>query len=170
MKRLRDGLSYANVMATMAVFIALGGGAYAAAVKTNSVTSKSVKNNTLKGKDVKDNKLTGTDVDESTLKLTCPAGTLMAAGTCIETAPRANLPFEAAMNACAAAGRKLPTPSEHRTFAQLPTVTIVGAEHTGVYDTDGGTTHALGQETGLSVSTDASFPRPFRCATGPGVE
>ena len=30
MTRIRSGLSYANVMATIAVFLALGGGAYAA--------------------------------------------------------------------------------------------------------------------------------------------
>lgn len=51
-------LTYANVMATVAVFIALGGGAYAAA----TIGSSDVKNNSLTGKDVKNNSLTEKDV------------------------------------------------------------------------------------------------------------
>lgn len=62
--RLRTRLTYANVMATIAVFIALGGGAYAASklpknsvggkqIKKNAVTSKKVKNHTLKFEDTK---------------------------------------------------------------------------------------------------------------------
>ena len=58
MQRLRAHLSYGNVMATIAVFVALGGGAYAAtslprnAVKSfniapNAVTSSKVKNGSL---------------------------------------------------------------------------------------------------------------------------
>ena len=61
-------LSYANVMATVAVFIALGGGAYAAFhLPRNSVKSKHIVNGQVKSKDVKDNGLTGTDVLESSL-------------------------------------------------------------------------------------------------------
>ena len=45
MKRLLNQLSYANVMATIAVFIALGGASYAAIeVPKNSVGSKQLKN------------------------------------------------------------------------------------------------------------------------------
>lgn len=69
---MRANLSYANLVATLALFIALGGGAYAVTAQKNSVTSKSVKNNSLKGADVADDSLTGADVAESTLTL--PAG------------------------------------------------------------------------------------------------
>lgn len=66
---LRRHLTYANVMATIAVFGMLGGGAYAVtAVKKNSVTSKSVKDNSLTGGDVLNNSLTGADVAEGTLQ------------------------------------------------------------------------------------------------------
>jgi hypothetical protein len=47
--RLRRQLSYANVMATIAVFAALGGGAYAAA----KITGRDVMNRSLTGKDIK---------------------------------------------------------------------------------------------------------------------
>ena len=56
--RLRGRLSYANVIATLALFVALGGSAVAAAV----ITGKDIKNSSLTGKDVKNNSLTGKDV------------------------------------------------------------------------------------------------------------
>jgi hypothetical protein len=62
--RLREKLTYANVMATLAVFIALGGSSYAALklpknsvgskqIKRNAVTSTKVKNRTLLSGDFK---------------------------------------------------------------------------------------------------------------------
>jgi hypothetical protein len=48
--KLRQRMTYANVMATVAVFLALGGGAYAA-LKRNSVGSKQIKPNAVKGVD-----------------------------------------------------------------------------------------------------------------------
>lgn len=72
MGKFVGNLSYANVMATVAVFVAVGGGAYAAGLAKNSVGSKQVKDGSLKGIDIKDNSLTGADVDES--KLTLPKG------------------------------------------------------------------------------------------------
>src|SRR3954453_21467150 len=51
-------LSYANVMATLAVFMVLGGGAYAATkLPKNSVTSLQVKDRSLLGKDFKSGQL-----------------------------------------------------------------------------------------------------------------
>jgi hypothetical protein len=55
---LHSRLTYANVMATIAVFIALGGSSYAAL----TVTGKNVKNSSLTGKDLKNNSVTGSDV------------------------------------------------------------------------------------------------------------
>ena len=47
-------LSYSNVMASIAVFVALGGSAFAATkIAKNSVTSASVKNGSLSDKDVR---------------------------------------------------------------------------------------------------------------------
>jgi hypothetical protein len=46
-QRVRGRLSYANVMATLALFVALGGAAYAIDFPKNSVTSKNVVNNSL---------------------------------------------------------------------------------------------------------------------------
>jgi hypothetical protein len=66
--KLRERLTYSNVMATIAVFGVLAGGAYAAStLPKNSVTSRSVENNSLTGKDVKDGALTGKDVKDDGL-------------------------------------------------------------------------------------------------------
>ena len=62
MHRIRNSLSYANVMATVAVFVALGGGAYAAAtLPKNSVGTKQLKNNAVVASKVKNGSLTARD-------------------------------------------------------------------------------------------------------------
>jgi len=55
-------------MATVAVFIALGGGAYAAVtLPKNSIGAKQIKKNAVGSVEVKNNKLTGKDIRESKL-------------------------------------------------------------------------------------------------------
>ncbi len=63
MSRLRHHLTYANVMATLAVFIALGGSSYAAL----KVTGKNVKDRSLTYRDLKRNTLGGSRIKESRL-------------------------------------------------------------------------------------------------------
>jgi len=63
MPRLRSRLSYANVMATAAVFVAFGGTATA----TVLITGKQVKNSSLTGADVKNSSLTGADIKNASL-------------------------------------------------------------------------------------------------------
>jgi hypothetical protein len=75
---LRPRPTYANVTATLALFVALGGGAYAAtALHANSIGSKQLRNNTIvtakiknnavTGSKVLDGSLTGADINASTL-------------------------------------------------------------------------------------------------------
>lgn len=61
----RSVFTYANVMATVAVFIALGGSSYAA-VKLNG---KDIKKNTVAGKALKKNTLGGREINEAKLSL-----------------------------------------------------------------------------------------------------
>jgi hypothetical protein len=67
-------LTYANVVATLALFIALGGTSYAALtitgknVKNGSLTGADVKNGSLTGADVKNNSLTGGDIRNGSLR------------------------------------------------------------------------------------------------------
>lgn len=67
MERLRGSISYANVVATLALIVAMAGGAYAAGLGRDSVKSKNIKDGQVKSQDVRDNGLSGTDLDESTL-------------------------------------------------------------------------------------------------------
>lgn len=62
-------LSYANVVASLSLFLVLGGGAaYAAShLAKNSVGTKQLKANSVTGAKVRDGSLTGVDVDASTL-------------------------------------------------------------------------------------------------------
>ena len=63
---MRQHLSYANVMATVAVFIALGGSSYAAI----KVTGKNVQDGSLTGADIKNSTLGGPDIRARAIKST----------------------------------------------------------------------------------------------------
>jgi len=87
MNGIKSKLSYANVVATIAMFAALGGGAYAAKVAKNSVGGSQIKKNAVTASEVKagaigasetgtdavgsaeviDGSLTGSDLNGSTL-------------------------------------------------------------------------------------------------------
>ncbi len=99
---LRRRLSYANVMATLAVFIALGGSSYAALtitgrdVANNSLTYKDLKRNTLGSSRIKESRL-GTvprarnaerlnGMTASRFLLRCPRATTPVSDVCVETA------------------------------------------------------------------------------------
>jgi hypothetical protein len=65
---------YANVTATLALFVALGGTSYAAAtissadVQNGSLTSADIKNESLKSRDVDNASLTGSDLRNGSIK------------------------------------------------------------------------------------------------------
>jgi Collagen triple helix repeat (20 copies) len=70
MARIATHLSYANVMATAAVFIALGGSSYAAVTLTkDSVKSRHVKNGAIKRADLGGNAVTGDKVKDHSLSV-----------------------------------------------------------------------------------------------------
>ncbi|HTT95757.1 MAG TPA: hypothetical protein VMF55_13875 [Solirubrobacterales bacterium] len=63
MQRVRDKLTYANVMATVAVFIALGGAGYAAVkLPKNSVGTRQLKNGAVSGAKIKDGAVTAAKI------------------------------------------------------------------------------------------------------------
>src|SRR5438132_7945776 len=102
MRRIRQHLSYANVMATLAVFLALGGGAYAAFhLPRNSVRSRNIVNGQVKRADV-----------SSALGYKCPSRTRYFEGACIETKARASATWDTAVSTCSDGGRRLPSVSE----------------------------------------------------------
>lgn len=74
MQGVRKHLTYANVMATLAMFAVLGGGAYAAKkigssdIKKNAVRSKHIKKNQVKSSDIKNSQVKSSDIKDSQVK------------------------------------------------------------------------------------------------------
>ena len=64
--RLREKLSYANVVATLALFVALGGSAYA--IGAGAIGSREIRDNSVRSRDVRSNSLTGRDINERSLR------------------------------------------------------------------------------------------------------
>jgi len=93
--RLHRHFSYANVMASIAVFVALGGVSYAAAtinggkIVKGTVSGSKLKNGTLTSTQVKQNALTGSVIDESSLA-TVPTAQTAATATTAGSAATAN--------------------------------------------------------------------------------
>ncbi len=191
LNRIRTRLTYANVMSTVAVFIALGGSSYAALI----ITGKNVKNGSLTGRDIKPNTIGAKQVKESRLGpvpraetlngvtgrrfiISCPDGTFPAGGTCIEEVARRGAAYGSAVLECAsggasdALGRRLPTHGElQAAFSRVDPAP--GGELTGhVYPrADGGldvlTVVSKTAGTTAVVPNDGNVPRAFRCAVDP---
>src|SRR4051794_37368601 len=100
MEWLRRHMTYANVMATLAVFIALGGSSYAAvkitgaSIKNRSIAAKKLKRNSLTSREVRESRLGRVpraatadrlgDLTADELRLHCPLDTFAIAGVCVE--------------------------------------------------------------------------------------
>jgi hypothetical protein len=67
--KLRSRLTYANAMSTIAVFVALGGGAYAVSVPRNSVGPAQLKRNAVTAAKVKNRSLVAADFKSGQLAL-----------------------------------------------------------------------------------------------------
>ena len=133
-KALRRRLSYANLMATLAVFIALGGSSYAALTVTGgdvvngSLTNRDLKRDTLGGSRIKESRLGKVKqarnadrlngVTAAQLFVRCREGTVPVSDVCIETRPREAVPYSTAAVVCeitdrrAGPGRRLPSHDE----------------------------------------------------------
>jgi hypothetical protein len=90
MKRLRSKLTYANVIATLALFLVLAGGSAFAAGKLgkNSVGTKQIKNNAVTTAKIKDGAVTGSKIVTSGLG-TVPSATNATHATTADTATKA---------------------------------------------------------------------------------
>jgi hypothetical protein len=71
--RLRAHLTYANVVATLALFLALGGASYAAirvgsgSIINNSVRTQDLRNNDIRGKDIRNRTIQHADILTNTI-------------------------------------------------------------------------------------------------------
>jgi hypothetical protein len=131
---LRRHFTYANVMATLAVFIALGGSSYAALtitgrdIRDRSLTQRDLQRNTLGGSRIKESRLSKVrrarnadrlnGLSAARLLVRCPPGTVPVSDVCVEPVERAPAPYRTAVVVCEgvdrpeSAGRRLPSHDE----------------------------------------------------------
>jgi len=190
--KIRANLTYANVMATIAVFIALGGSSYAAIkvtgrnVKNSSLTYKDLRKNTLGGSRIKETRL-GTVPRAKTLSggytarrllVRCAAGTTPISGACVETTARAPLPWGGAASTCArhatpqTPGRRIATVDEVSGVGSIQGVALApGGELTSnIVSSDGTVAVATVNDRVGTVGTVADTfdgRRGYRCAYTP---
>jgi hypothetical protein len=193
--RIRERLTYANVMSTLAVFIALGGSSYAAAkisgseIKARSISGSKLKHNTLTGTQIKESKLArvprARDADRvggetaADLKIRCPADTFPIADVCVERSPRSPTPYGSAIIECAQVGtpagpgRRLPTHGELRAALSAVQLAPGGELTANVYpsSTDPARLDVLYVTDQVGnfglVPNTAAGAKAFRCVTDP---
>jgi hypothetical protein len=194
-KRFRRRLTYANVMSTLAVFIALGGSSYAAV----TISGSSIKNRSISGRKLRHNTVTGYVIRESTLarvprarnadrlgglsaadlKIKCPRDTFPIADVCAERTPRAATSYSSAVLQCLQVGtpqgpgRRLPSHGE--LLAALGAVPLAaGGELTASVYPSSSTPGRLDdlyvtdQVGSVALTPDtAAGAKPYRCVTDP---
>jgi hypothetical protein len=141
MRQVRSHLTYANVMATIAVFLVLGGGTAVALNGTNTVQSDDlgpgaqvkapdVANNAVGSPDVINESLTGQDIKNRSGVQTCDKSLTARYGAICVDATHLTLAWTNALTYCADLGLRLPTLSEAVVLAKkfdVPDVSDEGA-------------------------------------------
>lgn len=128
LRAIRDRLTYANVMATIALFVALGGSSYAVSrisgsqIRDNSISYKKLKRNTLGGSRIKESRLgkvrRARNADRlggltaAGVQARCPAGTRPVSDVCVEEAARAPAAYGSAESICRQDERRVATYEE----------------------------------------------------------
>lgn len=183
--RIRQKLSYANVMVTILAVIVLGGGAIAVAGSNTKTTKKIVRRlaptlsvNHAKSADSAANASHAADSDQlggfpgsAYERPACPAGTELVDAACIETAQRGPDTWNNADSACYAAQRRLPTVAELESlrFSSGTDFGIPGEWTSDVWvDANGMTSTSYVRIVGVNSAgtvffTAASNARGFRC-------
>jgi hypothetical protein len=192
--RLRTRLTYANVMSTLAVFIALGGSSYAAftingaTIKNRSITGKKLRHNTLTGAQIKESRLgrvprakaadTLGGVTAADLKIKCPPDTFPTAGVCIERNHRLAAPYGSAVLTCMAVGtpagpgRRLPSHGELRAALTAVQLAPNGELTSNVYPSSKpgelDVLYIADQVGAVALTPDtAAGSKAYRCVTDP---
>jgi hypothetical protein len=188
-------LTYANVMSTVAVFIALGGSSYAAftingrVIKNRSITGSKLRHNTLTGRQIKESRLGRVPsahradlldgVTAAQLQIKCPRDTFPIADVCVERTARSSASYGSAVLTCedvgtpAGPGRRLPTHGELRAALGAVQLAAGGELTSNVYPSasDPGRLDVLyitDQVGSVALTPDTGAGgKPFRCVTDP---
>jgi hypothetical protein len=189
-------ITSAHAIAVVALFIALGGSAYAVVkidgsdIRDRSLTGREFKSDSVNGRVVKEASLRPVPRAQNSSRLagqpasryldSCPSGTKAVADVCVEVQPRPALSYRAAVLDCSLidnrerVGRRLPTHGELLAALADPEIQLApGGELTGeVYpSSDAGKLNVLvvteeNGNVGL-VPDDGSGAKSYRCVTDP---
>jgi hypothetical protein len=164
MERLKSKLTYANVMATIAVFIALGGASYAAIklpknsvgakqLKQGAVTGAKIKNEAVTGGKIKKGTLTGTQINASTLGTVPSASHALGADTATTANSASSLVAPEPVHVVGASGE----PLFENGFAAQST-----EEHVSFFKDHECIVHLAGEIHGPSGTTAFTLPPGYR--------
>jgi hypothetical protein len=197
LRALRDRLTYANVVATLALFVALGGSSYAAFkitghdIRKHSLTGQLFKVNSIGGRAIKERSLRTVPRARNAARLDgvtgerflvrCPEGTIPISDVCVETQSHPPAPYTSAALTCeltdnkAHPGRRLPTHEELMTaLADQRIVLAPGGELTSdVYPPKSpeerlNVLYILDSTGNVGVTSDtAAGAKAFRCVADP---
>jgi hypothetical protein len=188
-------LTYANVMSTLAVFIALGGSSYAAM----KVNGSSIRNRSIPAAKLRYDTLGGREINESALqpvpsavnayqlngltaadfKIKCPNDTFPMVDICVERTPRPAAAYSSAVLTCqlvgfpSGRGRRLPTHGELKVALTAVRLSPGGELTSNVYpsSSDPGRLNDIyvTDEIGAVASTPdtGEGAKAFRCVTDP---
>lgn len=180
-RRLRRHLSFANVLACLALFVALGGGAYAASQQVNgkyivkrSIGGNKLKNETITNKQIKKGTLNGSVIDVSSLGTVPSAQTAVTAGSAntansansANTANTANTATKAssadtATKAGSAETADRATNADHATSAD----SAGEANHANSSDTATNATHATSADDADTLDGETATQLTVSCRT-----
>ncbi len=161
--RIRKSSSFANVLALLALFVALGGTAWA--VEKNSVESKHILNETVRSKDVKDDGVKPRDV-----KLECGNGQTLIRGLCFDSTARAPVSsVYVASDNCRTGGGWLPDVLQLRsTRDELELGNGPTAQYTDSrFNNGNGSRTITVQDSGGTIEIGTSEDRPYTCVFEP---
>lgn len=168
MHRFRGKLTYANVMATIALFVALGGASYAAVkLPKNSVGTKQIKNKSITGAKVANGAITGVKIAPGSIG--GPALNLSSIGT-VPSAAHATSADTATRAATAERAEGVPAPEALHVVTNFEPGCSAAATGTlgpvGFYKDAFGEVHLVGSTFCTAENTDAFvLPPGFRPAT-----
>ncbi len=145
LSRLRKGLTFSNVVAVLALFVALGGAAYAG----TKINGKSIKNNSIPAKKLKAAVLKGLDK--------CPSGaTNYTQGICY-SALNGGADWDIAARDCATKGLRLPDLGEGLLVTNKTTLPYVWT--TDVSDTGPPSTRVIVRTDDAGFTRIATSPK-----------
>ena len=181
LRKLGSKLTYANVMATVAVFLALGGGAIAAkALKKNSVGAKQLKKNAVTKEKIAANAVDSSKIQDGSVGLAdsdnslhqkCPAGTVYVIGSCVDAASQAGVggvTYNNAEAGCAVrVGARLASAAELSSLVRGGLGTIPTPLFSWAFEATGGGEAEIVSNIGAAGSAAGGTLHDYRCAFNP---